>query len=98
MAPASKGKVGTDHVKAFNVAAAEWKSKPSEKILAELDRILVVLSKISDPSVFSSRNSEVLSMLMNCQLLLSSLDHKAGTTWSVISLLTSLCSRDREVS
>ena len=98
MAPVSKGKVGTDHVKAFNVAVAEWKSKPSEKILSELDRILAVLSKISDASVFSSRKPEVLSLLINCQLVLSGLDHKATTTWAVISFLTSLCSRDRGVS
>ena len=97
MAPASKGKVGSDHVKAFNVAVAEWKAKPSDKVLTELDRILAVLSKISDVSVFSSRKAEVLSLLMNCQLVLSSLDHKTATTWSVISLLTSLCSRDRGV-
>ena len=98
MAPASKGKVGTDHVKAFNVAVAEWKAKPSDKVLTELDRILAVLSKISDGSVFCSRKPEVLTLLMNCQLVMSSLDHKTGTTWSVISLLTSLCSRDRGVS
>ena len=97
MAPASKGKVGTDHVKAFNVAVAEWKSKPSEKILTELDRILAVLAKTSDPSVFCIRKPEVLSLLINCQLVVSGLDHKAITTWSVISLLSSLCSRDRGV-
>ena len=59
MAPVSKGKVGLDHVKAFNVAVTEWKCQRSEKVLGEVERILAVLCKISDLSVFSSKNPEV---------------------------------------
>ena len=56
MAPASKGKVASDHVKSFNVTVTEYKSKACEKALAEIDKILAVLSKISDSSVFSPSN------------------------------------------
>ena len=94
MAPVSKGKVGSDHIVAFNVAVTEWKSKRTEKVMAELDRILSVLSKISDHSVFSTKKPEVMTFMINCQLLLSSLDHKTNTTWTVISLLTTICTRD----
>ena len=92
MAPARKG-----YIKAFNVAVTEWKTVQSEKLLAEVDRILAVLAK-TDVSVFSLKNPEMLPLLMNCQLLMSSLDHKASTTWTVVSLLTTISSRDRAVS
>jgi len=98
MAPASKGKVASDHVKAFNVAVTEYKSKACEKALAEIDKILAVLSKISDSSVFSPSNPDAFSLLLNCQYLLSYLDHKANTVWAVVGLLTSLCSQDPAVT
>jgi len=91
MAPSSKGKVATDHVKAFNVAATEFKSKASEKSLVEIDKILAVLSKISDAAVFSPSKPEAFQLLMNCQYLLSYLDYKSNTVWAVVGLLTTLC-------
>jgi len=91
MAPSSKGKVATDHVKAFNVAVSDYKAKSCEKTLAEVDKILSVLSKISDSAVFSPSNPDAFSLLLNCQYLLSYLEHKASTVWAVVGLLTSLC-------
>ena len=93
MAPSSKGKVASDHVKAFNVAITEYKSKACEKALAEIDRILAVLAKISDPFVFSPSNSDAFSLLLNCQYLLSYLDHKSNTVWAVVGLLTTICNQ-----
>jgi len=98
MAPNSKGKVAVDHVKAFNVAVTEYKAKTCEKGLAEIDRILAVLTKISDPAVFSPSNPEAFSLLLNCQYLLSYLDHKSNTVWAVVGLLTTLCKEDPAVT
>jgi len=98
MAPNSKGKVAVDHVKAFNVAVTEYKAKTCEKGLAEIDRILAVLTKISDPAVFSPSNPEAFSLLLNCQYLLSYLDHKSNTVWAVVGLLTTLCTQDSAVT
>ena len=98
MAPSSKGKVASDHVKAFNVAITEYKSKACEKALAEIDRILAVLAKISDPFVFSPSNSDAFSLLLNCQYLLSYLDHKSNTVWAVVGLITTLCTQDPAVT
>eukprot|EP00090_Calanus_glacialis_P002035 TRINITY_DN11524_c0_g1_i1.p1 TRINITY_DN11524_c0_g1~~TRINITY_DN11524_c0_g1_i1.p1 ORF type:complete len:825 (+),score=377.38 TRINITY_DN11524_c0_g1_i1:53-2527(+) len=98
MAPSSKGKVASDHVKAFNVAVAEYKAKACEKALAEVDKILAVLVKISDSSVFSPSNSDAFSLLLNCQYLLSYLDHKSNTVWAVVGLLTTLCTQDTAIT
>eukprot|EP00092_Neocalanus_flemingeri_P107418 GFUD01137871.1.p1 GENE.GFUD01137871.1~~GFUD01137871.1.p1 ORF type:complete len:824 (-),score=300.44 GFUD01137871.1:355-2826(-) len=98
MAPSSKGKVASDHVKAFNVAVTEYKSKACEKALAEIDKILAVLAKISDSSIFSPSQPDAFSLLLNCQYLLSYLDHKANTVWGVVGLLTTLCSQDPAVT
>jgi len=98
MAPSSKGKVALDHVKAFNVAVTEYKAKACEKGLAEIDRILAVLAKISDASVFSPTHSDAFSLLLNCQYLLSFLDHKSNTVWAVVGLLTTLCSQDPNIT
>merc|ERR1719397_1173502 len=32
--------------------------------------------------------------MINCQMLVSNLDHKTSTTWTVVSLLTSICSSE----
>lgn len=98
MAPNSKGKVAADHVKAFNVAVTEYKTKACEKALAEIDRILAVLAKISDPTIFSPSNTEAFSLLLNCQYLLSYLEHKSNTVWAVVGLLTTLCTQDPTVT
>jgi len=98
MAPNSKGKVAVDHVKAFNVAVTEYKAKSCEKGLAEIDRILAVLAKISDATVFSPSNPQAFSLLLNCQYLLSYLDHKSNTVWAVVGLLTTLCTQDPAVT
>jgi hypothetical protein len=52
MAPPSKGlkTSSADHIRAFNVAAAEYKALSSERTLADLEKILAVLTKITDVS------------------------------------------------
>jgi hypothetical protein len=52
MAPPSKGlkTSSADHIRAFNVAAAEYKALASERTLADLEKILAVLTKITDVS------------------------------------------------
>jgi hypothetical protein len=52
MAPPSKGlkTSSVDHIRAFNVAAAEYKALASERTLADLEKILAVLTKITDVS------------------------------------------------
>ena len=45
MAP-HKGKVAVDNAAAFNVSVTEYKLKPCEKILAEIEKIVGVLSKV----------------------------------------------------
>ena len=94
MAPSKKGKVASDHVKAFNVAITETKSKACGETLAENDRTLAVLTKISDPSVFSHSNLDAFSWLRNCQYLVSYLDYKSNTVLAVVELLTTLCTQD----
>jgi len=97
MAPSSKGKIALDHVKAFNVAVSEYKIKACEKALAEIERILAVLLKISDIHVFSPSGSDAFNLLLNCQYLLSYLDHKSNAVWAVIGLLTTLTSQDQSI-
>jgi hypothetical protein len=53
MAPPSKSKItssAADHIRAFNVAAVAYKTQPSERALADVEKILAVLSKITDVS------------------------------------------------
>ncbi len=66
MAPPSKGKSAAnspssaDHIRAFNVAVAEYRqqvainSNSSTRALAELEKIVPVLAKISDASGIST--------------------------------------------
>ena len=95
MAPHRQGKVALDNVNAFNVAVTEYKIKPCDRSLADIDKILSVLSKISDASSLLSSGSDSLMLMINCQFLVSTLDHKSSTLWSVVSFLTSICSSDR---
>ena len=97
MAPRSQGKVALDNVHAFNIAVTEYKIKTCEKTLAEIEKILTVLSKITDFSSVTSSGSDLLRLLINCHYLVSSLDHKNNTVWSVVSLLTNISSYDRSV-
>ena len=52
MAP-HKGKVAVDNVAAFNVSVTEYKLKPCEKTLAEIEKIVGVLSKVRVESRYS---------------------------------------------
>ena len=45
MAPLRSGKVASDNINAFNIAVTEFKLKQCEKSLAEIDKILGVLTK-----------------------------------------------------
>ena len=46
MAPASKGKSQVDHVKVFNLTVFEYRTKGTEKLLSELDKLLAILTKL----------------------------------------------------
>ena len=91
MAPHRQGKVAMDNINAFNIAVTEYKIKHCDKTLAEIEKILSVLSKVSD--VTGCEDS--LLLLINCQYLVSTLEYKSNTLWSVISFLTSICSSNR---
>ena len=51
MAPSSKGKSQAEHVNTFNSLVSAYKVKPTDKMLSELDKVVVVLSKVSDLSL-----------------------------------------------
>ena len=79
-----------DHIRAFNVAVSDYRLKPSEKGLNEVEKILGVLSSVSNTSVFSPSSSETVSLLVHCRHLLDSLDQKCGTLWAVVAFLSHL--------
>ena len=96
MAPHRQGKVALDNVGAFNVTVTEYKLKPSEKQLAEIDKILGVLSKITDfSSLTASSGQDASQLYVNCHHLLSTLEVKSSLVWSLVSFLTNLCSSER---
>ena len=78
MAPKTAGKSQSDHVKAFNLLVASYRARPSDKLLSELDKMLAVLAKISDTSVFQAGQKEGFSFLLHCQQLLGVLEVGAG--------------------
>jgi hypothetical protein len=90
MAPASKGKSQTDHVEAFNDLAAAYKARQSDKLLSEMDKVLAVLGKVSDVSVFEPGRQEGLALLLHCSHLLQCLEARSSTVWAIVSLLASL--------
>lgn len=90
MAPASKGKSQTDHVKAFNDLAAAYKARQSDKLLSDMDKVLAVLAKVSDVSVFEPGRQEALALLLHCHQLLQCLEVRSSTVWAIVSLLSSL--------
>ena len=79
MAPKTAGKSQSDHVKAFNLLVASYRARPSDKLLSELDKMLAVLAKISDTSVFQAGQKEGFSFLLHCQQLLGVLE--VGLHW-----------------
>ena len=96
MAPHRQGKVALDNVSAFNVTVTEYKLKPSDKQLAEIDKILGVLSKITDfSSLTASSGQDVGLLYVNCHHLLSTLEAKSSLVWSLVSFLTNICTNER---
>ena len=94
MAPYRQGKVALDNINAFNISVTEYKLKHCDKTLAEIEKILTVLSKITDLSSVSGSNDQ-LQLYINCHYLVSSLDHKNSVLWAVITLLTNISGNDR---
>ena len=92
MAPSSKGKSQAEHVNTFNSLVSAYKVKPTDKMLSELEKVVVVLSKVSDISVFDPKQKEGLNMLLHSQYLICSLENRNPTVWSIISLLSSISS------
>ena len=96
MAPHRQGKVALDNVSAFNVSVTEYKLKQCEKQLADIDKILGVLSKITDFSSLTANSGPDTSLLyVNCHYLLSTLDAKSSLMWSLVSFLTNVCTSER---
>jgi len=92
MAPSSKGKSQAEHVNTYNSLVCAYKVKPTDKLLSELEKVVVVLSKVSDLSVFDPKQKEGLNMLLHSQYLICSLENRNPTVWSIISLLSSISS------
>lgn len=71
MGPTSKGKTSTDHIRSFNVAVHELKTKKhSDKVMADVEKVLTILSKITDMSVFEPSSPGVSDLLVNCQVII----------------------------
>ena len=98
MAPSSKGKSQAEHVNTFNSLVSAYKVKPTDKMLSELDKVVVVLSKVSDLSVFDPNQKEGLNMLLHSQYLISSLESRNPMVWSIISLLSSIASASNSLA
>ena len=90
MAPSSKGKSQAEHVNTFNSLVSAYRVKPTDKMLSELEKVVVVLSKVSDLTVFDPKQKEGLNMLLHSQYLISTLESRNSTLWSIVSLLSSL--------
>ena len=90
MAPSSKGKSQAEHVNTFNSLVSAYKVKPTDKMLSELEKVVVVLSKVSDLTVFDPKEKEGLNMLLHSQYLISTLESRNSTLWSIVSLLSSI--------
>ena len=90
MAPSSKGKSQAEHVNTFNSLVSAYKVKPTDKMLSELEKVVVVLSKVSDLTVFDPKQKEGLNMLLHSQYLISTLESRNSTLWSIVSLLSSI--------
>ena len=98
MAPSSKGKSQAEHVNTFNSLVAAYKVKPTDKMLSDLEKIVLVLSKVSDLSVFDPKQKEGLNMLLHSQYLISSLESRNPMVWSIISLLSSIASASNSLA
>ena len=97
MAPSSKGKSQAEHVNTFNSLVSAYKVKPTDKMLSELEKV-VVLSKVSDLSVFDPKQKEGLNMLLHSQYLISSLESRSPTVWSIISLISNIASASNSIA
>ena len=98
MAPSSKGKSQAEHVNTFNSLVSAYKVKPTDKMLSELEKVVVVLSKVSDLSVFDPKQKEGLNMLLHSQYLISSLESRSPMVWSIISLLSNIASASNSIA
>ena len=98
MAPSSKGKSQAEHVNTFNSLVSAYKVKPTDKMLSDLEKVVAVLSKVSDLSVFDPKQKEGLNMLLHCQYLISSLESRSRMVWSIISLLSSIASASNSIA
>ena len=98
MAPSSKGKSQAEHVNTFNSLVSAYKVKPTDKMLSDLEKVVAVLSKVSDLSVFDPKQKEGLNMLLHSQYLISSLESRTPTVWSIISLLSSIGSASNSIA
>lgn len=96
MGPTSKGKTSTDHIRSFNVAVHELKTKKhSDKVMADVEKVLMILSKITDMSAFEPGSPGVSDLLINCQFLLDTLDYKHAVVWAIVSLLSTFSTDSR---
>ena len=84
-----------EDIRAFNVAVQEYKLRHSDKSLADIEKLLVILSKMTDLAVFQPTSNGSSDLLVNCKYLLDSLDYKNNSTWLVVSLLATLCNDSR---
>ena len=62
----SKGKTSLD-ICAFNVAVQEYKLRHSDKSLADIEKLLVILGKMTDMAVFQPTSNRSSDLLVNCK-------------------------------
>jgi len=81
-----KGKNAVDQVKAYNIAINEYLKEKSEKHLAEVEKVLTVLTQITNNDMWDLKSPDVTSLVVNSVQLLSLLDYKNSITWSLVSM------------
>ena len=86
MAPASKGKSQGEHLATFNSLAAAYRARPTDKLLQEMEKVVAVLAKVSDMSLFHPGRKEGLQLLLHCSHLLATVEGSKGVVWGVVVL------------
>jgi len=83
-----------DPISTFNYIIDQHKRTPNDKTLSE---VKIALAKIPQARLQSDISHSVISLLLNCQYLMSTLDLASPLLWDVIKMLTSSLSEDHKL-